>query len=409
MRNKCFLTLLIISLCFSLPLLSQQVNNKEYRIQSNSKATWTRAAIDPESGTVGFTWTSYQHNKQGMEKTYFSTFYQNNKDEWKTSEPVLLDASGAHSSICFNSKNKEFFLVWSNSSRGTALRAKHFDPRGKELGETIYYNSYLKIDTTPAVAYNSKENTYLLIWYAAKNIPTFPGDGGIMAVVLNGDGAEISERQILRRMVYTRNYFWYTYPLALRFSPKTNRFYLVIRDYEVEDFASDNTRQYYYLYTLSSRAGIYKKSKVNKKSINYESYSSNLDLANFHKKNANNNILIWGDGDSIKYSAVSKTGNINNKLNSIKATAEDRDPAIAYSPEKNNYLVVFSSLNGLKGIHLSSSGKTLESDPFAISSNSKPGQENAKVLWNPALGKYVVFWVDSSLATRDTIYTRFVD
>ena len=403
------LLLLFFLLSMSIFVYSQAEDSREYKISSGSKATWTRAALDPETGTVGFTWTSYKLNGQDQEKTWFATLSRKKDGSWKTSRPMMLDGNGSFSTICFNSGSNEFFLVWSNYAGGSSLRARHFGLDGKPQGETIYYNSYLKIDSTPAVAYNSKDDSYLLTWYAAKNIPTFPGDGGVIAVILNGHGAEISERMVIRRMVYTRNFFWYTYPLSARYNAKADRFHLVIRDYEVTDFSSDATKQHYYLYTLSPRAGIYKKTRVNKSSINYDNYSSHLELANYDKKNSNKNFLIYGDGKAIVHSKVSKTGNLAKSSTPIKSIAGASDPSIAYSPSKKSYLVVYSSDKGLQGIHLSSAGKPLESGSFQVSQKTKAGQKNARVLWNPVMQRYVVFWVEAATAQKDTIYTRFID
>lgn len=91
------------------------------------------------------------------------------RDGEPVSDPIHVATAGkkeTHPTIAYGSENHEYLIVWEYgySERDLDIYARRVSHDGKVIGSPIYVATSGKKETQPVVAYNSQNNEYLIVW-----------------------------------------------------------------------------------------------------------------------------------------------------------------------------------------------------------------------------------------------------
>jgi hypothetical protein len=135
---------------------------------------------------------------------------------------------------------------------------------------------------------------------------------------------------------------------------------------------------------------------------------------------ANQYLVVWQDkrnystrGDDIYGQRISSFGarlGKNFRISDYAATSDDHDPAVAYNPTTNQYLVVWhdyrnDSTRGIDiyGQRVSASGAHLGSKIRISGSTAKGDETDPFVAYNSVTNQYLVVWADNRNVTKRSL------
>ncbi len=97
--------------------------------------------------------------------------------------------SQMHSAVAFNSKRRQFFVVYNSSESGSPdIKGVILDENGTPVTDELMINDTVGDQYNPYIVYNPKDDTYLINWEDFRNVPTWEQNGEIYGALLDGDG-----------------------------------------------------------------------------------------------------------------------------------------------------------------------------------------------------------------------------
>ncbi|MBN2107522.1 MAG: hypothetical protein JW832_08840 [Deltaproteobacteria bacterium] len=100
--------------------------------------------------------------------------------------------SQMHSRVAFNSKKRQFFVTYNSSEDSSVaspdIKGVIIDEAGTPVGDELIINNVAGDEYNPFIAYNPKNDTYLVNWEDFRNVPTWEQNGEIYGALLDGDG-----------------------------------------------------------------------------------------------------------------------------------------------------------------------------------------------------------------------------
>jgi len=97
--------------------------------------------------------------------------------------------SQMHSSVAFNTQDREFFVVYNSSESGSPdIKGVILDENGTPVTGELMINDTEGDQYNPYIAYNPTDNTYLMNWEDFRNVPTWKENGEIYGALLDSDG-----------------------------------------------------------------------------------------------------------------------------------------------------------------------------------------------------------------------------
>jgi hypothetical protein len=97
--------------------------------------------------------------------------------------------SQMHSRVAFNSRKRQFFVVYNSSESGSPdIKGVILDENGAPVTDELLINDTKGDQYNPYVAYNPANDTYLLNWEDFRNVPTWEQNGEIYGALLDGNG-----------------------------------------------------------------------------------------------------------------------------------------------------------------------------------------------------------------------------
>jgi hypothetical protein len=109
------------------------------------------------------------------------------KDPFPISEK---DRSQMHSSVAFNTVDREFFVVYNSSESGSPdIKGVILDEDGTPVTDELMINDAEGDQYNPYIVYNPTDNTYLINWEDFRNVPTWQENGEIYGALLDSDGS----------------------------------------------------------------------------------------------------------------------------------------------------------------------------------------------------------------------------
>jgi hypothetical protein len=98
--------------------------------------------------------------------------------------------SQMHSSVAFNTLERQFFVVYNSSESGSPdIKGIILDENGTPVTEELMINDTEGDQYNPFIVYNPTDNTYLINWEDFRNVPTWEQNGEIYGALLNSDGS----------------------------------------------------------------------------------------------------------------------------------------------------------------------------------------------------------------------------
>jgi hypothetical protein len=100
------------------------------------------------------------------------------------------DRSQMHSSVAFNTVDKQFFVVYNSSESGSPdIKGVILDENGVPVTDELMINDAVGDQYNPYIEYNPTDNTYLINWEDFRNVPTWQENGEIYGALLDSDGS----------------------------------------------------------------------------------------------------------------------------------------------------------------------------------------------------------------------------
>ncbi len=97
--------------------------------------------------------------------------------------------SQMHSRVAFNTREKQFFVVYNSSESGSPdIKGVILDENGTPVTGELMINDTEGDQYNPYVTYNPTDNTYLMNWEDFRNVPTWKENGEIYGALLDSDG-----------------------------------------------------------------------------------------------------------------------------------------------------------------------------------------------------------------------------
>jgi hypothetical protein len=162
------------------------------------------SSFDPAGGPVGkiILLPTPEHNEftneyliaytmSGTGFDQFCTIINNTGTSMEDPFPISEQPrSQMHSSVAFNTVDKQFFVVYNSSEGGSPnIKGIILDEDGTPVTDELMINDTEGDQYNPYIAYNPTDNTYLLNWEDFRNVPTWEQNGEIYGALLDSDGS----------------------------------------------------------------------------------------------------------------------------------------------------------------------------------------------------------------------------
>ena len=97
--------------------------------------------------------------------------------------------SQMHSSVAFNTQEREFFVVYNSSESGSPdIKGVILDEDGTPVSGELMINDTEGDQYNPYIVYNPTDNTYLINWEDFRNVPTWQENSDIYGALLDSNG-----------------------------------------------------------------------------------------------------------------------------------------------------------------------------------------------------------------------------
>lgn len=251
-----------------------------------------------------------------------------------------LDGDQENPGVAYNSSADQFLVVWDEEGD---IYGQVFSAKGVPQGASFSITTNGGIQSQPAAAYNSTTDDFLVVWTDQRN-----GLGDIYGQVVQPDGTLPTGEDPSENYAISTATGYQQYP-TLAYNITTDE-YLVV--------------------WMGNRVG------------NLDIYGQRVDADG----------TLLGNTDPFVNLAISTASN------------NQYDPAIAYTPTADEYLVVWvdnrnSASDDIYGQRVDTDGALLGAD-FAICTASKD-QSKPAIAYNSLANEYLVVWGDG----RDQIYS----
>lgn len=346
-----------------------------------------------------------------------------------------------YASVAYNSQEQEYLAVWVgtydvsgpnpaepeiwgqriNANNG-ALIGSNF--RISDMGtdnQTSYGGS------APEVAYNSTNNTYLVVWYGDDNItPLVVNEAEIFGQRLDADGNQIgtddfrissmgsdSENDPLIRKEYDAKF------PALTYNATNNEFLVV---WYGDDVVNEDIEIWGQRINANTGAEIGVDFQIS--TINPNSATHVNDDPSVTWNSDNNQYLVtWhaGNFDTKVYEIIGQRVSATGTLTGNNFTISDsdgtaREAAVAYNSNDNEYLVIWASNEGSSeyrnGQRISTTGTAIGNN-FLISTNGEDAigyldTHVAAIIYDPTKNEFSIVWSGDASSNNYQIYNNFV-
>jgi len=322
--------------------------------------------------------------------------------------------------VAYNSTSNQYLVVWSDErkkvTRGSDIYGQRFAANGTQIGNNFRISdpAATSNEWAPAVAYNPTSNQYLVAWRDDREEGTRGDDIYGQRVKANGNltGGDF-------RISGTAATSDERSPMVAHNSA-TNQYLVVWLDHR--DEGTRGWDVYGRRVKASGRlaGGDFRISGP-------AATDDEWEPAVAYNPTSNQYLVVWEDKRNyatrkwdIYGRRVKAGGNLAGgdfRISGTAATSDDGEPAVAYNPTSNQYLVVWrdyrnSGTRGydIYGRRIKAGGNPAGGD-FRISGTAATsGEWDAAVAYNPTSNQYLVVWKDSrNLVTRGSdIYGRRV-
>jgi len=303
--------------------------------------------------------------------------------------------------VAYNSTNTQYLVVWTDTrnegSRGTDIYGQLVSAEGTRIGGDFRISgpAATNNESDPVVAYNSINNEYLVVWVDWRNNSTRGSDIYGQRVKASGKLAggdfRISGPAATSAVVYN--------PAQ---NSGGNQYLVVWQDWRNRETLG------YDIYGQRVKAT----GKLAGGDFRISAATSDEQFPAVAYNSASNQYLVvWGDREDDIYGQRVKAGGKlaggDFRISGPACCSFEKYPAVAYNTISNQYLVVWEdypsgsqSLGHIRGQRVKANGKLAKED-FWISGPAATNESEPAVAYNPVNNRYLVVWVDwRNLATR---------
>ncbi len=310
--------------------------------------------------------------------------------------PISTAASDQDSaSVAYNCNNDEYLVVWLDDraevddNYNTDIYGQRVSDTGALLGGEFPISTQANEQRSPAVAYNSTDNQYLVVWDDLRPRKSIGGND-IYGQRVSGAGTLLGGEILVSTVVVA-----YRYAPAVAYNSIDNQYLVVWPDNRAPDCILCIYGQ------RVSGAGVLVAGEVLISSQGGSFLSFGLALA--YNSTGNQYLVVWDDDREGPYSSdihgqrVSGAGALLGGEISINIhESVQYAPDVAYNSTNNEYLVAWHDYRNdapdIYGQRVSATGTLIGGD-FPISTAASD-QLVPEVAYNSTSNKYLVTWTD---------------
>jgi PKD repeat protein len=286
--------------------------------------------------------------------------------------------------VAYNSEDREYLVVWSDERNGDAdIYGQFYDRDGVPQGENFAVHEGVGNQIDPDAVYNSAEEQYLVVWNDLESL-------AIEGQLLSSRGAPL-----FLPIGIASNDGYPNYPIAAYNASDNN--YLVAFNMWNSPISAIYGRQVFTDGTVSASS-----TAINQDSVAYSKY--NLDLT--YSPSENEFLVVWEDSRASNYDIyaqrVDATGVPTDSVIVIADGMGDQAlPAISHNFEENEYLVVWQDDHGTEtdadiyAQRVSMSGTLVGGHVLVPTTNISASQEYPDVVYVSGLDRYRIVWQDN--------------
>jgi hypothetical protein len=297
--------------------------------------------------------------------------------------------------VAFNPDREEYLVVWSNDRAGCDdIQAQRVASSGNLVGGVFYVSEGCDDNRrNPAVAYNSAQGQYLVVWEVEDGM----GFNGIHGRLVSGNGAVQGANDIEIRS--TSSLATPAHP-AVAYASTTDKFLVVWSEtWHPSPLDKDIMGQ-----VISNSGGLDGGNFTISDDTGTGEYRESPDVA--YCRSRNEYLVAWrqrtGGGDyDIHARRVAGNGNVLGSAVSVSTLGHDEeDPAVAALPLTNNegdYLVVWEIDTGgdrgvmARSVHVASDA-SFALGLYKIVANEAGDEINPDVAGTESGGQYLMVW-----------------
>ncbi|MDQ3704802.1 MAG: S-layer homology domain-containing protein [Chloroflexota bacterium] len=310
--------------------------------------------------------------------------------------PISTAASNQYSaSLAYNCNNDEYLVVWvddranDGENYNNNIYGQRVSGTGALLGGEFPISTQANEQRSPAVAYNSTNNEYLVVWHDLRPRKSIGGND-IYGQRVSSAGTLLGGEILVSTVVVA-----YRYPPAVAYNSIDNQYLVVWPDNRAPDCILCIYGQ------RVSGAGVLVAGEVLISSQGGSFLSFGLALA--YNSTGNQYLVVWDDDREGPYSSdiygqrVSGAGALLGGEISINIhESVQYSPAVAYNSTNNEYLVAWHDYRNdapdIYGQRVSATGTLIGGD-FPISTAASD-QLVPEVAYNSTSNEYLVTWTD---------------
>ena len=351
-----------------------------------------------------------------------------------------IDFDAFHPSVAYNAIDNEYLVVWEGDDNTGNLVAGEFEIFGQlltadgfEIG-TDFRISEMGPDgnndfaaRNPSVAYNSIDNTYLVVWEGDDNTGGLAlGEIEIFGQLLTADGSEISADFRISDMGPDGNNDFAAGDPSVAYNASNNNYLVVWHgDDNTGNLVEDEIEIFGQLISATGMETGTNDIRISDMGPDGNDNFDAVDPSVAYNTSNNNYLVVWEGNDDtgnlvvneieIFGQLISATG-VETGTNDIRisdmgpdgnGSFDAVDPSVAYNTSNNNYLVVWegdddtgnlvNAEDEIFGQLMSSSGNELGPNDFRISDMGPHGNndfdaKDPSVAYNSSNNNYLVAW-----------------
>jgi hypothetical protein len=347
-----------------------------------------------------------------------------------------------YASVAYNSQKQEYLAVWVGTYNTNGLNPAEPEIWGQRINAAngALIGSNFRISdmgpdnqtsyggSAPEVAYNSANNTYLVVWYGDDNTaPLVVNEAEIFGQFLDANGNEIGTNDF--RISITgddgesdpliRKEYDAKFP-ALTYNATRNEFLVV---WYGDDAVNEDIEIWGQRINASTRAKIGNNFQISTINLNSATHVNDDPSVTWNSDN-DQYLVTWhaGNFNTKAYEIIGQRVSATGTLTGSNFTISDsdgtaREAAVAYNPNDKEYLVIWASNEGsseyrINGQRINASGAKIGSN-FLISTNGEDvvgylDTHVAAITYNPIKNEFSIVWSGDISSNNYHIHNNFV-
>lgn len=341
--------------------------------------------------------------------------------------------AGEEAAAAFNSKDNEYLVVWGTNTTGgysDTMYLQRISAQGSLRGGTIKLaGESKKLNWHPSVAYSATDKTYFVVW-SREGLMTAdggnyqPASDGIYGQFVGADGHPLGTPSLIQKMAYQvkDGKLWHLgyQRMALQWQASTERYGLAANHIVSAESAENQKNQSVDFLSINSNGQLLK-SPVKMNSVGVGSDSVSVSLA--ENTSTGKWLTSW---ESLAKQGNAEPGRIYSRAatgagtasGSVKATFDNKQqagrPALAFNPDKQNFLVVFYADTFFEGgtnfdvLGQFVSGDGVNSGSQVQIAATEVAEAEEAVVYNPQQKNFFVAYTEVTSKDENRILGTFV-